>query len=60
MHIVVLYSVMRIIAEVFRQPDIQLGFLLGTNWLTMGMIISGVFAVLGSILYISVYKKHRT
>ena len=50
---------MRIIAEVFRQPDIQLGFLLGTKWLTMGMIISGIFAFLGSILYVFIYKKYR-
>ena len=56
---VILYSIMRIIAEVFRQPDIQLGFLMGTKWLTMGMIISGVFAILCSILYISVYRKYK-
>jgi len=54
-----LYSIMRIIAEVFRQPDIQIGFLLGTKWLTMGMIISGVFAILCFILYIFTYKKHK-
>jgi len=56
---VVLYSIMRIIAEIFRQPDAQLGFLFGTSWLTMGMIISGVFATLCSILYIFVYKKYK-
>ena len=54
-----LYSIMRIVAEVFRQPDIQLGFLLGTKWLTMGMIISGVFAIICSILYMIVYKKYK-
>jgi len=56
---VILYSIMRIIAEVFRQPDLQLGFLLGTSWLTMGMIISFIFAVVCSILYIFVYKKYK-
>jgi len=56
---VILYSIMRIVAEVFRQPDTQLGFLLGTSWLTMGMIISGIFAVLCSIFYILIYKKYR-
>jgi len=55
-----LYSIMRIIAEVFRQPDIQLGFLLGTKWLTMGMIISGVFATMCLILYIVIYKRYKT
>jgi len=55
---VILYSIMRIIAEIFRQPDVQLGFLLGTDWLTMGMIISGIFAVLCSIFYLFTYKKY--
>jgi len=54
---IILYSIMRIISEVFRQPDIQLGFLLGTSWLTMGMIISTVFAILCSTVYFIVYKK---
>jgi phosphatidylglycerol:prolipoprotein diacylglycerol transferase len=55
-----LYSIMRIIAEVFRQPDIQLGFLLNTQWLTMGMIISGAFAILSIILYVWIYKRNNT
>ena len=54
---VILYSIMRIIAEVFREPDIQLGFLLGTSWLTMGMIISFIFAVLSTLIYSLVYKS---
>lgn len=47
----ILYSVARIIAEFFRQPDIQLGFLAGTSWLTMGMLISGSFALLSVFVY---------
>ena len=39
------YSVARIISENFRQPDIQLGFLLNTSWLTMGILISLGFIV---------------
>ena len=54
---VMLYSIMRIIAEVFREPDIQLGFLFGTSWLTMGMIISFIFAVLSTVIYSLVYKS---
>ncbi len=54
---VILYSIMRIIAEIFREPDIQLGFLLGTSWLTMGMIISFIFAVVSTIVYTLVYKS---
>ena len=48
----ILYSIARIIAELYRQPDIQLGFLLGTSWLTMGILISGSFAILSIFLYI--------
>lgn len=41
----ILYSITRIISELFRQPDIQLGFLIG-DWLTMGMLISFAFALI--------------
>jgi len=54
---VILYSIMRIISETFREPDIQLGFLLGTSWLTMGMLISFVFALLSSLVYIKMIYK---
>ncbi|MFT4185155.1 MAG: prolipoprotein diacylglyceryl transferase [Rhizobium sp.] len=46
------YALSRIFVEFFRQPDKQLGYLLGTNWLTMGMVLSlpmiaiGLWAVL--------------
>ncbi len=54
---VVIYSVMRIIAELFREPDVQLGFLLGTSWLTMGMIISSIFAILCMIVYLVILRR---
>lgn len=54
---VVLYSLMRIVAEIFRQPDVQLGFLFGTQWLTMGMLISFGFVVLVLGAYQLVLKK---
>ncbi len=57
---VILYSIMRIVAEFFRQPDVQLGFLAGTSWLTMGILISGVFAILCSIVYMYILKKAKT
>jgi phosphatidylglycerol:prolipoprotein diacylglycerol transferase len=34
------YGLCRIFVEFFREPDAQLGYLLGTNWLTMGMVLS--------------------
>jgi phosphatidylglycerol:prolipoprotein diacylglycerol transferase len=48
---VVGYALCRIFVEFFREPDAQLGYLLGTNWLTMGMVLSlpmiaaGVWAI---------------
>ncbi len=35
-----LYGCARIAVEFVRVPDIQLGYLLGTGWLTMGMVLS--------------------
>ncbi|WJH40395.1 prolipoprotein diacylglyceryl transferase [Aliirhizobium terrae] len=46
------YAFSRIFVEFFREPDAQLGYLLGTGWLTMGMVLSlpmvaiGVWAVI--------------
>ncbi len=34
------YGVSRIIVEFFRTPDAQIGYLAGTGWLTMGMVLS--------------------
>lgn len=34
------YGISRILVEFVRIPDVQLGYLLGTNWITMGMILS--------------------
>ena len=46
------YALARIFVEFFREPDAQLGYLLGTDWLTMGMVLSlpmllvGLWAIL--------------
>ena len=46
------YALCRIFVEFFREPDKQLGYLLGTDWLTMGMILSlpmiaaGIWAIM--------------
>jgi phosphatidylglycerol---prolipoprotein diacylglyceryl transferase len=34
------YGLIRIFVEFFREPDAQLGYLLGTGWLTMGIVLS--------------------
>lgn len=41
------YALSRIFAEFFREPDAQLGYLLGTGWLTMGMVLSSPMILLG-------------
>ena len=52
----ILYSTARIIAEFFRQPDSQLGFIYST-WLTMGILQSFIILVLCGILYIKIKNK---
>jgi phosphatidylglycerol:prolipoprotein diacylglycerol transferase len=41
------YGLARIFVEFFREPDRQLGYLLGTGWLTMGMVLSTPMVLLG-------------
>ncbi|MBB6484316.1 prolipoprotein diacylglyceryl transferase [Rhizobium lusitanum] len=41
------YAFSRIFVEFFRQPDRQLGYLLETNWLTMGMVLSLPMVAIG-------------
>ena len=41
------YGLARIFVEFFREPDRQLGYLLGTNWLTMGMVLSTPMVLIG-------------
>lgn len=44
----VLYGIFRIFAELFREPDAQLGYLF--NLLTMGQLLSGIMIIAGSII----------
>lgn len=54
----VLYSTMRIIAEFFRQPDIQLGFIY-SDWLTMGILQSSVVLLVSLVVYMSFKSKSK-
>ena len=40
------YGLSRIFVEFFREPDAQLGYLLG-GWLTMGMVLSAPMVLFG-------------
>lgn len=44
------YSLCRFIAECFRQPDTQMGYI-AFNWLTMGQILSIPMLLLGIVLW---------
>jgi phosphatidylglycerol:prolipoprotein diacylglycerol transferase len=41
------YGCARSVSEFFREPDPQLGFLFGGNWLTMGMLLSVPLVLIG-------------
>ena len=50
------YAVVRIVCEMFRAPDAQIGFL--TTWgLTMGQLLSGVMFIIGAGLF--VWSKNK-
>lgn len=51
----ILYSTTRIIAEFFREPDTQLGFIY-SNWLTMGILQSLIVLAICVILYVKIKK----
>jgi phosphatidylglycerol:prolipoprotein diacylglycerol transferase len=53
------YGVFRIAIEFVRQPDVQIGYLLGTDWLTMGMTLSLPMILVGIVMLIYAFKtKH--
>jgi phosphatidylglycerol:prolipoprotein diacylglycerol transferase len=54
-----LYSIARFIAEFFRKPDFQLGFVIG-DWMSMGQLLSLLMILASLILYIYLYRKNYT
>lgn len=44
---IALYGCFRIVAEFFREPDVQLGFIAG-DWMTMGMLLSVPMVIAGA------------
>lgn len=51
-----LYGLFRILIEFVRLPDAQLGYLFGTNWLTMGQILSIPLLLAGIAILIRAYR----
>ena len=53
------YSVARCIAEIFRVPDPQYGYL-AFGWLTMGQLLTIPLFLFGALLLFLAYKHQRT
>lgn len=53
------YGTLRIFAEFFRLPDVWIGYLFGTQWITLGMIYSIPLIVWGVFIYFIITKKKR-
>lgn len=51
-----LYSLARFIAEFWRQPDFQLGFIY-SNWLSMGQLLSSLVVLSSVLLYFYLFFK---
>ncbi len=52
----ILYGIARFIAEFYRQPDIQLGFIC-CGWMTMGQVLSFLMIAISLCFYIYKYKN---
>lgn len=51
------YGIARFVVEFFREPDAHLGYRLGTDWLTTGMILCIPMIVAGLGLMIFAYRR---
>jgi len=52
----ILYSLARFVAELWRQPDFQIGFVYG-GWMSMGQLLSLLMVFVSTCMYIFLYKK---
>jgi len=52
----VFYSFARFVAEFWREPDIQIGFIYG-DWMTKGQSLSLLMIAVSTILYLYLYKN---
>ena len=54
-----LYGLFRFMIEFIRQPDAQIGYLLGTNWFTMGQALSIPLMVAGVVFLVYAWKTKK-
>lgn len=52
------YGVFRCVVEFVREPDANIGYLLG-NWLTMGQVLSSPMIIIGAFLLVLAYQNNR-
>jgi phosphatidylglycerol:prolipoprotein diacylglycerol transferase len=55
-----LYAAFRTFVETMRLPDAHIGYLLGTGWLTMGMVLCLPMWIGGFVLLLIAYRRDRT
>ena len=53
------YGVVRFLIEFVRLPDAQLGYLLGTDWLTMGQCLSAPLVLIGIVVIATARRLDR-
>ena len=53
-----MYGAMRFLAEFWRQPDVQIGFI-AWGWLTMGQLLSSLMMVTAVVCWIYFYKREN-
>lgn len=51
------YGLFRSLVETIRLPDAHLGYLLGTDWLSMGMVLSIPMVIIGLLIMMIAYNK---
>jgi phosphatidylglycerol:prolipoprotein diacylglycerol transferase len=51
------YGLFRSLVELIRLPDAHIGYLFGTDWLTMGMLLSLPMLALGIVFMIFAYRR---
>jgi phosphatidylglycerol:prolipoprotein diacylglycerol transferase len=55
----VIYSVARITVEFWRIPDAHINYLVGTDWITMGMLLSLPMLLIGLTLLFMAYRRRE-
>ena len=55
----IIYSLSRITVEFWRVPDHHLNYLLGTSWVTMGIILSLPMLIVGLTMFLLAYRRRE-